>query len=323
MASGCPKGRPVGNGRGAGGIVRRLTSPVPFGMDGRVVAGPKTVFILADATGETAEKVARAALTLFRGVEVRTHAFTQVRSKVEIRDVLERARVEGAFVVYTIIDPEHRSFVQEVSEALGVEVADVIGGLVYSMSQFLGAEPLLSPGIQHQLNADYFHRIEAVEFAVKCDDGQSPQNLHRADIVLLGLSRTSKTPLSMYLAHKGFRVANIPLVPNVPPPRELADIDQEKIFALIIDLNSLVRVRHQRLKALGLPPDAEYASRENIARELRWCREFFARNPTWPVVDTSGRAIEETAAEIMRIREERKARGSADLALRTGPLPAP
>jgi hypothetical protein len=132
-------------------------------------------------------------------------------------------------------------------------------------------------------------------------------------MVLIGLSRTSKTTLSMYLAHKGYRAANVPLVPEIPPPKELFEIDQEKIYALIIDLNSLVRVRHQRLRALGLPPDADYAARENIARELRWCREFYARHPTWPVVDTSGRAVEETASEIIRILKERHARHATSI----------
>ena len=173
---------------------------------------------------------------------------------------------------------------------------------------FFGVRPLFATGIRHQRDAEYFRRIEAVEFAVKSDDGQSPQNLRRADMVLVGLSRTSKTPLSMYLAHKGYKVANVPLVPEIPPPKELFEIDQEKIYGLIIDLNSLVRARHQRLRQLGLPPDAEYAARENIARELRWVREFYARHPVWPVVDTSGRAVEETAAEMVRIMKEREAR---------------
>ena len=272
---------------------------------------PKPVFILADGTGETAEKVATAALTQFRAIEVNTQMFTRVRSKIEIREVMERAAREHAFVVYTVIDPEHRDYIQTLSQELGVEVADLIGGLVLRLASYLNAKPLFAPGIQHQLDADYFRRIEAVEFAVKSDDGQSLQNLHRADMVLIGLSRTSKTPLSMYLAHKGFKVANLPLVPEIPPPRELFEIDQEKIYALIIDLNSLARVRCERLKQLGLPPDAEYAARENIARELRWCREFYARHPTWPVVDTSGRAVEETAAEMVRIKNEREARAKA------------
>nr|XP_061804854.1 putative pyruvate, phosphate dikinase regulatory protein [Nerophis lumbriciformis] len=228
---------------------------------------------------------------------------------------MERAAKERCFVVYTVIDPEHRDFVQSTAHELQVEVADLIGGLVLKLGAFFGEQPLFATGIKHQLDAEYFKRIEAVEFAVKSDDGQSPQNLKRADMVLIGLSRTSKTPLSMYLAHKGYRVANVPLVPEIPPPRELFEIDQEKIYALIIDLNSLVRVRHQRLRALGLPPDAEYAARENIARELRWVREFYARHPTWPVVDTSGRAVEETSAEMIRIMKEREARNQ------TGDLP--
>lgn len=269
---------------------------------------PHKVFILADGTGETAEKVANAALTQFRGIDVATQTFTRVRSKFEIRELMERAHRERAFVVYTVIDPEHRDLIQSTARELNIECADLIGGLVLKLTTYFGSQPLLTPGIQHQLDAEYFRRIEAVEFAVKSDDGQSPQNLHRADMVLIGLSRTSKTPLSMYLAHKGYKVANVPLVPEIPAPKELFDVDQEKIYALIIDLNSLVRVRHQRLRQLGLPPDAEYAARENIARELRWCREFYARHPTWPVVDTSGRAVEETAAEVIRIMKEREIR---------------
>ncbi len=272
---------------------------------------PKKIFILADGTGETAEKVAAAALTQFRGIDFEAETFTRVRSKIEIREAMQRAKTEGAFVVYTIIDPEHRDFVQTLARELDIEVSDLIGGLVLKLATFFGSQPLFTPGIQYQLDAEYFRRIEAVEFTVKSDDGQHPQNLRKADMVLIGLSRTSKTPLSMYLAHKGYRVANVPLVPEIPAPEELFDIDQEKVYALIIDLNSLVRVRHQRLRQLGLPPDAQYAARENIARELRWCREFYARHPTWPVVDTSGRAVEETAAEVIRIMKEREARSSS------------
>ncbi len=273
-------------------------------------SGTKHVFILADGTGETAEKVASAALTQFRSIEVETKSFTRVRSKIEIREVMERAAKVGGFVLFTVIDPEHREHILSLAKELEVEAVDLIGSLVVRLASYLGASPLLAPGIQHQLDEDYFKRIEAVEFAVKNDDGQAPHNLHRADMVLIGLSRTCKTPLSMYLAHKGLKVANVPLVPDVPPPPELFQIDQEKIYALIIDLNSLARVRSERLKHLGLPPDAEYAAREHIARELRWCREFFARHPTWPIIDTSGRAVEETAAEMTRIKSERDARAN-------------
>lgn len=278
------------------------------------------VFILADGTGETAEKVLQAALTQFRGPDVRVETFTRVRSKFEIREIMERAARLRAFLVYTVIDEEHRNFIMSLAQELSVEVADLIGSLVLRLGGFFELEPLNVAGIKQQLDADYFKRIEAVEFAVKSDDGQAPQNLKRADMVLVGLSRTSKTPLSMYLAHKGYKIANVPLVPEIPPPRELFELDQERIYALIIDLNSLVRVRHQRLRQLGLPPDAEYAARENIARELRWCREFYARHPTWPVLDTSGRAVEETAAEMIRIMKERRARDEqGDAARRASP----
>jgi regulator of PEP synthase PpsR (kinase-PPPase family) len=268
----------------------------------------RRVFILADGTGETAEKVSTAALTQFPSNDVETVIYTRVRSKIEIREIMEKAASERAFVVYTVIDPEHRDYIQRLAEEASIEVADVIGSLVVRLGTFLESKPLLTPGIQHQLDEEYFRRIDAVEFAVKNDDGQAPHNLHRADMVLVGLSRTSKTPLSMYLAHRGYKCANVPVVPDIPPPAELFQIDQQRVYGLVIDLNTLVRVRSERLKHLGLPPDAEYAARENIARELRWCREFFARYPTWPIIDTSGRAVEETAAEMIRIKNEREKR---------------
>jgi regulator of PEP synthase PpsR (kinase-PPPase family) len=268
----------------------------------------RRVFILADGTGETAEKVATAALTQFPSGDVETKIYTRVRSKIEIREIMEKAAGEGAFVVYTVIDPEHRECIQRLAKEANIEVADLIGSLVVRLGKFLESKPLLTPGIQHQLDEEYFRRIDAVEFAVKNDDGQAPHNLHRADMVLVGLSRTSKTPLSMYLAHRGYKCANVPLVPDIPAPAELFQIDQQKIYGLIIDLNTLVQVRSERLKYLGLPSDAEYAARENIARELRWCREFFGRHPSWPIIDTSGRAVEETAAEMIRIKHEREKR---------------
>ncbi len=272
----------------------------------------KTVFILADGTGETAEKVATAALTQFPRINARTLAFTRVRSKLEISEIMDHAAREHAFVVYTVIDPEHREYIQQCALQLKVEVADLIGGLVGRLTSFLGAEPLMAPGVQYQLDAQYFRRVEAVEFAVKSDDGRSPQNFYGADLVFVGPSRTSKTALSMLLAHKGYRVANLPLTPEISPPPALFEIDQEKIFGLIVDLNSLTEVRHARLEQLGLPTDADYASRESIAGELRWCRNFYAQHPTWPVVNISGRSVEQMAAEVIRINQERATRRSTD-----------
>ncbi len=152
----------------------------------------------------------------------------------------------------------------------------------------------------YQLNADYHKRVEAVNFTVKQDDGQELRNLHRADIVLVGVSRSSKTPLSMYLAHKGYRVANVPIVKDIPPPRELNEIDQKKIVGLIIDPKRLVELRSARLRNLRQSPRAHYADYERVEEEIEACRLIYRRHPDWLVIDVTNRSVEEAAAEILR-----------------------
>ena len=194
---------------------------------------------------------------------------------------------------------------QELTESLGVPSADVIGALMVKLSMYFGTPPLMQAGVSTTLSEEYFRRIEAVEFAVKNDDGQEPRNLAKADLVLVGVSRTSKTPLSTYLAHKGWKVANVPLVPEVPAPHELFAVDQGKIIGLTIDPQTLVRIRQERLKHLGMPSDSAYGLKENVYRELRWVEEFFAQHPQWPVINVSGKAVEETAAEILTYIQKR------------------
>ncbi|MGD8531473.1 MAG: kinase/pyrophosphorylase, partial [Syntrophobacterales bacterium] len=145
----------------------------------------------------------------------------------------------------------------------------------------------------------------AIEFTVKHDDGQAPHTMNKADLVLVGLSRTSKTPLSSYMAQMGWKVANVPLFPDITPPGEIFTVDQVKIYGLIIEPEALVRVRRERLKYLGLPDHAKYADRDKIEREIKWCRAFYRKHPQWPVVDVSGKAIEETAAKIMQLHQAR------------------
>ena len=257
------------------------------------------VFLVSDATGETVEKVTGAALLQFPGVRPRVKGFSKVRTAVEVKTIVERARRENAFISYTLADVELRTAMQEITETMGVPAADVIGALMVKLSMFFGTPPLMQAGVSTTLNEEYFRRIEAVEFAVKNDDGQEPRNLAKADLILVGVSRTSKTPLSTYLAHKGWKVANVPLVPDVPSPKELFEVDQSKIFGLIIDPQTLVRIRQERLKHLGMPPDSAYGLKENVFRELRWVEEFFKEHPQWPVINVSGKAVEETAAEIL------------------------
>jgi regulator of PEP synthase PpsR (kinase-PPPase family) len=268
--------------------------------------GVQRVFLVSDATGETVEKVTGAALLQFPGVRPRVKGFSKVRTVEEVRSIVGRAKEETAFISYTLADVQLRSSMQELTDSMGVPSADVIGALMVKLSMFFGAPPLMQAGVSTTLNEEYFRRIEAVEFAVKNDDGQEPRNLAKADLILVGVSRTSKTPLSTYLAHKGWKVANVPLVPDVPAPRELLEVDQNKIFALTIDPNTLVKIRQERLRHLGMPPDSAYGLKENVFRECRWVEEFYAAHARWPVIDVSGKAVEETAAEILALVKRRQ-----------------
>jgi regulator of PEP synthase PpsR (kinase-PPPase family) len=257
------------------------------------------ILLVSDATGETVEKVTGAALVQFPSVRPRLKSYAKVRTVEEVRAIVNRARDEHAFISYTLADVELRNVMQELTDSLGIPSCDVIGALMVRLSGFLGSPPLMKAGVSAMLNEEYFRRVEAVEFAVKNDDGQEPRNLAKADLVLVGVSRTSKTPLSTYMAHKGYKVANVPLVPDVPAPKELFEVDQNKVFALIIDPQTLVKIRQERLKHLGMPADSAYGLKENVHRELRWVEEFFAAHPAWPVINVSGKAVEETAAEII------------------------
>ncbi len=268
---------------------------------------PKVIYVLSDATAETAERVLRAALIQFRDARPQIRIFSLLRRDEQIEDALKQAAVDRALVVYTIVNPEQREMLEARAIAYALPTVDLIAHLMGRLAEFLHAEPAGRPGLG-QLNQAYFERIEAVEFAVKHDDGQAAQGLHAADIVLVGLSRTSKTPLSTYLAQKGLKCANVPVVLGLPLPREIDHIVQDKIFGLTINAGALIRIRRARLKALNMPDDTDYARRDHIIRELQYAREIFTQHPLWPVIDVSERAIEETAAILLRIRD-RRARG--------------
>lgn len=265
------------------------------------MSGTRKIFVVSDGTGETAEKVARATLLQFADAKVDVRVFSRVLTEDDVRSVLGLATSQQAFVLYTLVNPEMRDLLGTLANEKRIETADVIGALVTRMSNFLAQKPLLEPGIGHRLDDAYFKRIEAVEFAVKNDDGQDANSFFKADVVLVGLSRTSKTPLSMYLAHKGVKVANLPLVPSIDPPTEINSVDPRRVFALTVSLDALVKIRRARLRHLGLPESADYATRESVAAELRWVEEFYQRHPEWKCFDVTNRAIEETAAEILRV----------------------
>lgn len=272
---------------------------------------PRYIDVLSDSTGETAEKVVRAALLQFpqAGAQIRLH--TRVRTKDVARPVLERAAKEGALLVFTVVSPELREFVHGVTAELRIEAIDVIGSLIGKLGTFLDREPINLPSAMLPLSDEYFRRIEAVEFAVKSDDGKEPRNFKKADLVLVGVSRTSKTPLSTLLAQRGLKVANLPLVIGVPPPPELADAPQERIVGLTIGIDQLCAIRQARLRQLGMPQETNYAVREYVRQEIEFASQLFRQHPDWPVVDVTGRAIEETAVIILETIKERDERAKA------------
>lgn len=265
----------------------------------------KTVVVISDATGETAEKVVRAALLQFHQDAAELQVYSRVRLESEMEKIVERAAETHALVVFTIVDYEHRELLWKLCQRLQVDAIDLFGGLMHKLTSYLEHEPTGSPGLLHAVGEHYYRRIEAVEFSVKNDDGAEPRNLPRADLVLVGISRTSKTPLSTFLAHKGYRVANVPLVLGIDPPAELGEVDTRKVYGLTVQPDSLVKIRQARLAHLGMPADSSYAMRDHIAKELAYAQEIFRRHPDWPVIDVTNKAIEETAADILRIMRQR------------------
>ncbi len=265
----------------------------------------KRIDILSDSTGETAEKVVRAAMLQFPHTGARIRLHTRVRTREAARPILEAAAAEGALVVFTVVSPELREFIHASSYELKLESVDVIGSLIGKLGVFLDRQPINMPSSMLPLSDEYFRRIEAVEFTVKSDDGKEPRNFRKADLVLVGVSRTSKTPLSTLLAQRGLKVANLPLVLGVEPPPELEEASQDRIVGLTIGLDPLVEIRKARLKQLGMSVDASYGLKEQVKEELEYAREVFAKHPAWPVIDVTGRAIEETAVIILETLKER------------------
>jgi regulator of PEP synthase PpsR (kinase-PPPase family) len=259
----------------------------------------KPVYLVGEGTGETISKIAKASLAQFTREKVNLETFFQVRDKPQVRRIVREAAKEKALVAFSMVEPSLRDFLIREADSEGIEAIDVIGDFIMHLSRFLGEKPSEIPGRQHALDEDYYRRIEAINFAVKHDDGKLPQGLRMADLVLVGLSRSGKTPLSIYLAHQGWRVANVPLHPDMVTPEELFQTDQRKVFGLLIHVESLVKVREARLAQLGLGPYAKYADPVKIADEIAWCRAYYEKNQQWRIIDISDKAIEEAAASIL------------------------
>lgn len=260
----------------------------------------RSIYVISDSTGETGAKVVQAALLQFRHEQVRLRIFSNVRETGELLKTIDRAAAEDALVVYTLVNAEQRMAVHDRAAQYGVRAVDLMGALMTRIGRWLGETPRSQPGLIHRLDEEYFRRIEAMEFAVKNDDGQLPRNFKRAEILLVGVSRTSKTPVCTILAQKGYKAANLPLVHGVKPPGEIEEVDPRRVFALTISPRALFEIRRARLEHLGVAAGGAYADMEQIQRELAWAREVVRRHPHWTVVDVTNRAVEETASEILK-----------------------
>jgi [pyruvate, water dikinase]-phosphate phosphotransferase / [pyruvate, water dikinase] kinase len=252
------------------------------------------VYVVSDSVGETAELVVKAAASQFSSAGLEVRRIPYVEDKETINEVVTLAKQAKALIAFTLVVPEIKGHLLKVSEEAGVEIVDIIGPMIEKIGNLTRLAPRYEPGLIYRLDEDYFRKVEAIEFAVKYDDGRDPRGIVRADLVLIGVSRTSKTPLSQYLAHKRLKVANVPLVPEVDPPEELFSISPQKCVGLKISPEKLNGIRAERLKALGLKSQANYANLDRIKEELSYADEIMKRIGC-PVIDVSNKAVEETA----------------------------
>ena len=258
----------------------------------------RQVVVVSDATGRTAEMVVKAALVQFQGVDVQLHLRPHLSSAAGVRAAAQEAGKLGGLIVHTIVSSELRNLMLTEGRARGVPTIDLLGPLLLRLEDLLHLQPMAKPGLFREMDQEYRRRFEVVEFTVKHDDGQDPRGLLQADVVLVGVSRTSKTPLSMFLAGRGLRVANVPIVHSLPLPEELGRVDPRKVVGLTIRAERLLELRRARLQQMETPPKFPYADPRQIWAELDYAQARF-QQAGWPVVDVTDKSIEEVAAEIL------------------------
>jgi regulator of PEP synthase PpsR (kinase-PPPase family) len=244
----------------------------------------------------------RASLVHYSDREVDLVRYKNIRSEPQLDPIIDEASEQKGLVVYTVVSLPLRNKIRELCTQKGIPYHDLLGPILNLMDQYFGiSNNNPQAGLLRAVDETYFKRIEAIEYTVKHDDGKTFAELEKADIILVGISRTSKTPLSIFLSHKGWKVANVPLVLNQPLPAELFKVDQRRIVGLIIDIDSLQRIRKNRLEKFGQDTGGEYASLSHIIQEIEYAHEIFKQNKRWPVFNVTERALEETASEITRI----------------------
>lgn len=262
------------------------------------------IHLISDSTGETVSSVARAAFAQFDDVETVEHSWSLVRTKKQVDRILTSLIDKGGFVMYTIANRELRKYLKQSCRNLNVPCVSVLSKVISDLSEFLDKKTTNVPGSQYELNDEYFKRVEAVNFSIIHDDGQSTWDLEEADIVLVGASRTSKSPTSMYLAHRGYKTANVPYVKGVPLPDNLTSLKKPLIIGLTISPDILIQIRKNRLLSINEENETNYTNIEEVKEELLEARKFYLKN-NWPIVDVTRRSIEESTATIIQYYQKK------------------
>lgn len=257
----------------------------------------KQVYIISDGIGQSAMNVLKASLIQFDVPSSVLKIFSRIDHPERIKSILDKAKAEEAFVAFTIAKHETREMVHEICEELGLLHHDILGPPIEKLSAYLGIQPNEGTNLLRKVNSKYFERIDAIEFTMKYDDGQDVKRVFEADIIILGLSRTSKTPTSYLLAQQGYKVVNIPLMPEVPIPPEIYQVDQNRVVCLVMDSEVLQKIRSARIR--HYKTQSNYTDLRRIFNEMEMVHDLLKKNKKWHRVDTTNKSVEETAREII------------------------
>ncbi|MEZ0261208.1 MAG: pyruvate, water dikinase regulatory protein [Alphaproteobacteria bacterium] len=263
--------------------------------------------LISDSTGGTLNSVVKACLAQFEGVEAEQHFWPLIRTQKQLLTAIEGIRKHPGLAFYTLVDEGLAKALEKHCQGMGVPTISILHPVLQMMSGYFGMTSLAEPGLQHKLNEEYFARMDAVDYALHHDDGQkNDRDIAKADVILVGVSRTSKTPTCIYLANRGVKAANVPYVPGIPFPEKIIELKKPMFVALTAAPERLIDIRRNRLQQLGELRSTDYLDTDRVQEEVREARRFYNRMG-WPVIDVTRRSIEETAAEILGLLEAHRA----------------
>jgi regulator of PEP synthase PpsR (kinase-PPPase family) len=263
--------------------------------------------LVSDSTGDTLHSVARACLSQFKNVEATEHFWNMIRSEDHLQSVFKGIESNRGLVLFTLVDDSIRATFKQFCHLENIPCIPVLEPVLAGFANYLGMSSLSMPGLQHAMDDNYFKRIDAMDFVLQNDDGQNTDHLEDAEVVLVGVSRTSKTPTSVYLGNRGVKTANVPLVPGITDLKPLESLQTPLVVALTESAKRLVDIRRNRLNSLNQQAPTHYTDFEKVEEEVRFARRFYTKMK-WPVIDVTNRSVEETSAEIIKLLNKRKAK---------------